>query len=136
MPRESGGFAMSLELISSAFRRGKPIPKPYTRDGGNVSPPLRWNAPPAGTRSLALICEDPDAPRGAFTHWVVFNLPATSPGLNEGVPPQTKLRDGTGQGTNDFGAVGYGGPAPPPGKPHHYQFKLFALDQTLDLEGA
>jgi Raf kinase inhibitor-like YbhB/YbcL family protein len=125
---------MTLDLTSAAFRHGGPIPKQHTSDGRNVSPPLKWSAPPAGTRSLALLCEDPEAPRGTFTHWVLFNIPASSLGLKEGVAQQATSPEATRQGTNDFGKVGYGGPAPPPGKPHHYHFKLFALDATLDLE--
>jgi Raf kinase inhibitor-like YbhB/YbcL family protein len=83
---------------------------------------------------LALICEDPDAPRGIFTHWVLFNVPAASRELNQGVSQETALPSGTAQGANDFGKVGYGGPAPPRGKPHRYFFKLFALDKRLDLQ--
>ena len=120
-------------MSSSAFQEGKSIPQQYTGDGRNISPPLRWGDPPAGTRSLALICEDPDAPRGTFTHWVAFNLPAESRELAEGVPGEETLPNGTTQGTNDFGKVGYGGPKPPPGKPHHYFFKLYALDQPVEL---
>ena len=124
---------MAFEMSSSAFQEGKSIPQQYTGDGRNISPPLRWGDPPAGTRSLALICEDPDAPRGTFTHWVAFNLPAESRELAEGVPGEETLPNGTTQGTNDFGKVGYGGPKPPPGKPHHYFFKLYALDQPVEL---
>jgi Raf kinase inhibitor-like YbhB/YbcL family protein len=124
---------MRIELTSTAFQEGQTIPEPYTGDGRNLSPPLRWLDPPAGTKSLALICEDPDAPRGTFTHWVLFNLPAESRELDEGVPPESTLPDGTAQGTNDFGKPGYGGPSPPPGKPHRYVFKLYALDTRLDL---
>jgi Raf kinase inhibitor-like YbhB/YbcL family protein len=125
---------MTLELTSTAFPEGATIPERYTGDGRNVSPPLQWRDPPAGTRSLALICEDPDAPRGTFTHWVAFNLPAESRELAEGVPAEATLPNGTAQGTNDFGQVGYGGPSPPPGKPHRYCFKLYALDRPLDLQ--
>jgi Raf kinase inhibitor-like YbhB/YbcL family protein len=124
---------MSLELTSDAFRQGETIPRKYTADGQNTSPPLRWQDPPDGTRSFALVCEDPDAPRGTFTHWALFNLPAEARQLNEGVPPKAELPDGSRQGKNDFGRVGYGGPAPPPGKPHRYSFKLYALDRPLDL---
>jgi len=124
---------MALELTSAAFQGGQPIPRQYTGDGRNLSPPLTWRDPPAGTRSLALICEDPDAPRGTFTHWVAFNLPADSHELGEGVPGEGTLPNGTAQGTNDFGRVGYGGPSPPPGKPHRYIFTLYALDGPLNL---
>jgi Raf kinase inhibitor-like YbhB/YbcL family protein len=125
---------MAFELTSTAFAEGATIPKQYTGDGRNASPPLRWGDPPAGTRSLALVCEDPDAPRGTFTHWVLFNLPAEARELSEGTPPQPSLPGGAAQGTNDFRKVGYGGPAPPPGKPHRYFFKLYALDQSLELQ--
>jgi Raf kinase inhibitor-like YbhB/YbcL family protein len=129
-----GGHPMALELTSPALQEGATIPRQYTADGRNVSPPLRWQEPPAGTGSLALICEDPDAPRGTFTHWVVFNLPAESRELGEAVPAEATLPQGAAQGANDFGKVGYGGPKPPPGKPHRYFFKLYALDSRLDLQ--
>src|SRR5438128_7202736 len=125
---------MALTLTSTAIQEGKPIPKQYTADGQNLSPPLKWTDPPPGTKSFALICEDPDAPRGTFTHWLLFNLPAESRELNEGVPTEATRPNGTLQGTNDFGKVGYGGPSPPPGKPHRYAFKLFALDRPLDVK--
>ncbi len=124
---------MALELTSTAFHEGATIPEQYTADGRNVTPPLKWTDPPAGTRSFALICEDPDAPRGTFTHWLAFNLPAESRELSEAVPAEATLPNGTAQGTNDFGKAGYGGPKPPPGKPHRYTFKLYALDRSLDV---
>ncbi len=124
---------MSLELTSKAFQPGGTIPKPYTGDGADHSPPLGWSEPPAGTKSLALICDDPDAPRGTWVHWVLFNLPPETRELGEGVPATETLDSGAKQGTNDFGNVGYGGPAPPRGKPHRYFFNLYALDGTVDL---
>jgi Raf kinase inhibitor-like YbhB/YbcL family protein len=124
---------MALELTSIDFQEGAPIPAQHTANGQNMSPPLKWWRQPAGTRSLALICEDPDAPRGTFTHWVVFNLPAESRELPEGIPPEATLPNGLAQGTNDFGQPGYGGPKPPPGKPHRYIFKLYALDRSLEV---
>jgi Raf kinase inhibitor-like YbhB/YbcL family protein len=124
---------MSIELSSTAFQSGETIPKPYTGDGADRSPPLRWSEPPAGTRSLALICDDPDAPRGTWVHWVLFNLPAQTRALEEGVPTTESLDNGARQGKNDFGNLGYGGPAPPKGKPHRYFFKLYALDAVVDL---
>ncbi len=125
---------MSLELTSTAFKTGDPLPREFTADGRDISPPLKWSEPPSGTRSLALICEDPDAPRGIFTHWVVYHIPPESPELIENIPRgAVRLPNGTLQGTNDFGKVGYGGPAPPPGKPHRYYFKIFALDQQVNL---
>jgi len=122
-----------IDVTSTAFKEGQPIPAQYTADGKDVSPPLSWGGVPAGARGLALVCEDPDAPRGTWTHWVLFNLPADAGGLPEGVPPEAKLPGGATQGTNDFHKVGYGGPSPPPGKPHRYFFKLYALDTTLSL---
>ncbi len=124
---------MTLKLTSSAFQDGTTIPRQHTADGQDVSPPLKWTTPPPGTRSLALICEDPDAPKRTFTHWVLFELPATSTELREGVPVEARLPNGSIQGANDFGGVGFGGPSPPPGKPHRYFFKLFALDCTMAL---
>jgi hypothetical protein len=124
---------MDFELTSTAFQQGEAVPRDYTGDGRNLSPPLKWSEPPTGTRAFALVCEDPDAPRGTFTHWVAFNLPAESRELSEGIPAEPSLANGTLQGDNDFGKVGYGGPAPPPGKPHRYFFKLYALDAPLDL---
>ena len=124
---------MGLELTSIAFQEGEFIPREYTGDGQNGSPPLKWSNPPSGTKSLALVCEDPDAPKGTFAHWVIFNLPAESRELDAGVPQEPTLANGTVQGTNGMGQVGYAGPAPPPGKEHHYAFKLYALDTSLDL---
>ncbi len=122
-----------IALTSTAFQEGQPIPVRYTADGEDVSPPLTWTDVPSGTQSLALICEDPDAPRGTWTHWVLFNLLPSAQALEEEVPPQETLPDGSIQGTNDFKRLGYGGPSPPPGQPHRYFFKLFALDTTLRL---
>jgi Raf kinase inhibitor-like YbhB/YbcL family protein len=124
---------MSLQVTTTAFKEGETIPKQYTGDGDNQSPPLRWPDPPDGTKSFALICEDPDAPHGTFVHWVLFNVPAKARELPEGVPPRETLADGARQGKNGFNKIGYGGPAPPKGKPHRYYFKLYALDATLDL---
>jgi Raf kinase inhibitor-like YbhB/YbcL family protein len=124
---------MSIEITSTAFKAGESIPKQYTGDGADKSPPLRWSELPSGTKSIALICDDPDAPRGTWVHWVLFNVPAQTRELAEGVPTIDTLSDGTKQGKNDFGDIGFGGPAPPKGKPHRYFFKLFALDVALDL---
>jgi Raf kinase inhibitor-like YbhB/YbcL family protein len=125
---------MSITVTSTAFQEGQRIPTRYTADGEDVSPPLAWAGVPDGTRSLALLAEDPDAPRGLWVHWVLFNLPAAARELKEGIPPDPTLPDGSVQGTNDFGKIGYGGPSPPPGKPHRYFFKLHALDAKLDLK--
>lgn len=124
---------MELKLSSPAFQEGQAIPMKYTADGRNVPPPLRWTDPPAGTRSFVLICEDPDAPRGTFTHWVLFNVPAEVRELTEEASQEAGLPPGAIQGRNDFGKLGYGGPSPPRGKPHRYFFKLYALDRQLDL---
>ena len=125
---------MKLELTSTAFQDGEPIPPAYTADGLNKSPPLKWSEPPAGTKSLALVCEDPDAPKGTFIHWVAFNIPTEARELDEGIPQEQKLPNGIVQGANGMGQVGYAGPSPPRGKPHHYHFKLYALDTSLGLE--
>jgi Raf kinase inhibitor-like YbhB/YbcL family protein len=126
---------MSIQLSSPAFQEGGPIPQQYTGDGKDASPPLRWADPPEGTKSFALICDDPDAPRGTWVHWLLFNLPADQRELPEGVPAEVALDSEARQGNNDFGKVGYGGPAPPAGKPHRYFFRLYALDTPLDLPG-
>src|SRR5262249_9439162 len=123
-----------FELTSTAFRQGEAVPREYTADGRNAPPPLRWTEPPAGTRGFALVCEDPDAPRGTFTHWILFNGPQKLRALTGGASQEAALPKGAAQGRNDFGKVGYGGPSPPPGKPHRYFFKLHALDRLLDLE--
>lgn len=125
---------MAFELTSTAFKEGELIPKKYTCEGQDVSPHLRWGAPPQGTRSFALIADDPDAPVGTWVHWVVFNIPADERELPEGIPVKEAFPKGARQGLNDFNRIGYGGPCPPPGKPHRYFFKLYALDITLDLK--
>jgi Raf kinase inhibitor-like YbhB/YbcL family protein len=125
---------MALELTSPAFREGDLIPKKHTCEGPDVSPSLRWTNATKGTKSFALIADDPDAPVGTWVHWVIFNLPRETAELPEGVPAQESLSNGARQGFNDFKRVGYGGPCPPPGKPHRYYFKLYALDVNLDLK--
>lgn len=126
---------MAIELTSPAFEQNGTIPKAYSCEGADVSPALRWTAPPAGAKSFALIADDPDAPGGTWVHWVIFNMPADQRELPEGVPPSREsLSDGTRQGMNDFRRTGYGGPCPPPGKPHRYYFKLYALDSKLDVK--
>lgn len=130
---DPGGTPMTLEVSSSAFQEGAMIPKEYTGDGKDTSPPLRWGEPPTETKSFAILCEDPDAPKGTWTHWVLINLPPDTRELPAAVPTKETLDNGAKQGTNDFKKIGYGGPAPPKGKPHRYYFKVFALDTTLDL---
>lgn len=124
---------MTLQVASTAFSEAQKIPLTHTGDGADTSPPLTWTGGPAGVTSWALICEDPDAPRGLWVHWVLFNLPGKAQQLAGGIPQQATLEGGALQGVNDFGKLGYGGPAPPPGKPHRYFFKLYALDRQLDL---
>jgi Raf kinase inhibitor-like YbhB/YbcL family protein len=132
------GPPMSFELRSSAFRDGQEIPQRYTCDGEDVSPPLSWGAPPAGTRSLALVVDDPDAPdpeapRMTWVHWVVYGLPPAAGSLPEGVREQD-LPDGARFGRNDWKRAAYGGPCPPIGR-HRYYHKLYALDRIVDASG-
>ena len=125
---------MSFALKTTAFTDGGGISKKYTCDGADVSPALNWNNAPEGTRSFALIADDPDAPVGTWTHWIIWNIPASSTALPESVPKVGDSNDGARQGRNDFKRIGYGGPLPPPGKPHRYFFKLYALDAKLDVQ--
>ena len=133
LAQEKGG-TMSLQITSAAFSAGETIPKKFTCDGPDVSPKLTWNEPPAKTQSFTLIMDDPDAPVGTWVHWVLFDLPADTKELSEGVAKQEQLSNGARQGRNDFGKIGYGGPCPPPGKPHRYFFKLYTLDSKLNLK--
>jgi len=125
---------MNIQITSTAFVEGQPIPDKFTCAGPNVSPPLQWTNAPAGTKSFALIADDPDAPMGTWVHWVIYNLPAAMTSLAENMPRSPELPDGARQGINDFRQIGYGGPCPPPGKPHRYFFKIYALDTLLDLK--
>jgi len=128
-----GETAMDINVSSTAFKQGEMIPKKYTCDGENVSPPLEWSGAPKGTKSLALIADDPDAPRGTWVHWVLFNIPADANGLSENIPRHSTLKNGARQGTNDSRELGYDGPCPPGGT-HRYFFKLYALGVELSLE--
>jgi len=121
-----------MNLTSSAFTHGAMIPKKYTCDGRDISPPLSWSDPPEKTESFALIMDDPDAPMGTWVHWVLYNIPATARSLSEGVPTDAELPDGSRQGRNSWHRIGYGGPCPPSGT-HRYFFKLYALDTKLNL---
>ena len=123
---------MVIKVKSAVFDEGEPIPTRYTCSGVDVSPPLDWGPLPENTASIALICEDPDAPGGLWTHWVIFNLPGDSILLEEHVMGREILDNGAIQGLNDFGRVGYGGPCPPGGT-HRYFYKVYALDVKLDL---
>jgi hypothetical protein len=122
-----------MQLTSSAFTEGGMLPVRYTCDGQDISPPLNWKDLPPGTRSLALICDDPDAPIGTWVHWVVFNIPPQESGLTENIQPDRKFKNGMRQGNNDWKKIGYGGPCPPGGI-HRYFFKLYALDTELNLK--
>jgi Raf kinase inhibitor-like YbhB/YbcL family protein len=130
--------ARTIDLRSSAFTEGAAIPAKYTCKGEDLSPPLSWNNVPTGTRSLALLVEDPDAPFGVFTHWALYGIPAESKELPEGILAEKTVHmgepkaDPARQGTNDFKKYGYGGPCPPSGT-HHYHFHIYALDRNLDL---
>ena len=122
----------ALQLSSSAFANGGVIPTQYTCNGAGESPPLAWTGVPENAKSLAVIFEDPDAPSGNFVHWVVYNIPATKKGMN-GKKAGRLFPGGGEEGMNGAGKMGYLGPCPPPGSPHHYHFKLFALDTNLNL---
>jgi hypothetical protein len=121
-----------MKLTSTSFQ-GSQIPARYTCDGAGDSPQLAWSAPPAGTASFALIVTDPDAPGRTFVHWVLYDLPAETRTLPDGLPAQGEVAGGGRQGRNDFGNLGYGGPCPPGHSPHRYVFTLYALDAKLNL---
>ncbi len=123
--------------VTSSFKNGEFIPKKYTCEGEDISPELVITDIPANAKAIAIICDDPDAPVGTFVHWVLWNLPVKGAKVvvAENVKKVDKLADGTRQGYNDFGKVGYNGPCPPRGHgPHHYHFKVYALDTTLDIK--
>jgi Raf kinase inhibitor-like YbhB/YbcL family protein len=127
------GDSMNLRIYSSAFEDGGMIPSKYTCDGADISPPLAWSGLPEGTKSIAIINDDPDAPMGTWVHWVIYNIPPTAQGLGEDIKRVEKLPDGTLQGKNSWGRIGYGGPCPPGGT-HRYFFKIYALDKMLNLK--
>lgn len=130
-PYSLGGKQM--EITSSAFNEGSMIPAKYTCDDINISPPLKWSKAPEGTKTFAIICDDPDAPAGTWVHWVLYNLPADTNELSEDIPPVELLPSDARQGKNDFGRIGYGGPCPPGGI-HRYYFKIYALAEKLNIE--
>jgi len=138
IPRGSPGAETTqsghMQLISTAFTEGEPIPARHTCDEKNASPPLKWSGAPPGTKSLALIADDPDAPAGTWVHWVLYDLPPGTGELPEGLPQGQYLPNRAKQGLNDFKHLGYCGSCPPPGKPHRYFFKLYALDSSLELK--
>lgn len=128
-----GGLTMAMDIESASFEHGQTIPRKHTCDGPDLSPPLEWSGVPTGTQSLALVADDPDAPMGTWVHWVIYDLPGETRALPEGIPTTETLPRGGVQGRNDFGRVGYGGPCPPPGRPHRYFFKLYALNARVNL---
>jgi Raf kinase inhibitor-like YbhB/YbcL family protein len=127
-----GDKTMAITVTSSTFKEGGMIPAKYTCDGQNISPPLQWEGAPRGTKSFALISDDPDAPIGIWIHWVMWNIPAEANQLPEGIPQVKQLQDGSIQGLNSYPRCGYSGPCPPSGT-HRYYFKIYALDAMLDL---
>ena len=126
-----------FRLTSPAFKHGETIPKVHTCEGKDPSPALDWSGAPPGTKSFALIMDDPDAPVGLWVHWVLYNIPGELSGLPENLPKTARVlggaKHGASWGVDSFSRTGYGGPCPPPGKPHRYVFKLFALDKALGL---
>lgn len=143
--KESGGKVKpaKIKVTSPAMKQGATVAKDYTGDGRDVSPPIQWSDVPKGTVELALICDDPDAPtKEPWVHWIVYNIPPTMTGLPEGVPAEAEITDkekhknlvGLRQGLTGWRKPGYRGPAPPPGKDHHYHFKVYALDAKLNLK--
>ena len=124
---------MEIKLTSTAFKEGEAIPRQYTCDGVDISPPLEWTGVPKSAKTIALIADDPDAPSGRFVHWVLYNLPAENIGLVENVPATENVKGGGIQGKNGFEKIGYGGPCPPSGT-HRYFFKIYALDNELPLK--
>lgn len=123
-----------MKLTSTAFAPGAAIPLQYTCDGSDFSPALEWEGAPRDVQSFALVVDDPDAPRGTWVHWVVYNIPGVAFRLAAKIPREAEHPSGLRQGTNSWGRIGYGGPCPPAGT-HHYFFRLYALDATLDLPG-
>lgn len=123
-----------MKLASSAFAAGAIIPDQYTCKGSDNSPALSWSDAPAHTASFALIMDDPDAPSGTWVHWVLWNIPPKMHSLPEGVSKSEQLDDGSRQGRNSFAKIGYNGPCPPPGQTHRYFFRIYALDQSLNLK--
>lgn len=132
-PTEEEATQMDFRLTSSAFQQEEPIPSIHSCDGDNISPRLTWTNPPGEPQSFALIFDDPDAPVGNWVHWVLFNLPPATRSLPEAVQPDATLNNGAVHGSNSWNSLGYGGPCPPGGE-HRYFFKLYALDEVLDLE--
>jgi len=133
-PTEGKGKDMVIKVTTPAFAEGQPIPVKHTGGGADVSPALKWSGIPQGAKSIAIICDDPDAPMGTWVHWVAWNIPADAAELAEGVAKKEELPNGIRQGMNGWPRLGYNGPMPPPGKAHRYYFKIYALDVKLDLK--
>lgn len=131
-----GGTKMAIDVTSTAFGQGQPIPRKHSGEGEDVSPPLAWSGVPEGTKEIVVICDDPDAPTAEpWVHWVIYGIPPTSVGLPEGVPRQETLADGTTQGNNTWPRIGYNGPMPPAGRgPHRYFFRVYAIDAPTGLK--
>ncbi len=127
-------IGITLQIESDAFEAKETIPHQYTCDGEDLSPPLSWSEPPADTQSLALVCVDPDAPAGTWDHWVLFNIPAGTRSLPEGISADPVVEGLGTHGSNSWKRLGYGGPCPPQGAAHRYIFKLYALDTNLKLD--
>jgi Raf kinase inhibitor-like YbhB/YbcL family protein len=128
------GREPAMKLTSPDIAQGSPIPRAFTADGADLSPTLAWQGAPDGTRAFALVVDDPDAPVGLWVHWVVYDLPAGASGLSQGQPRTATLAGGARQGRNSWSRLGWNGPSPPPGRPHRYVFKLYALDGHLGLD--
>lgn len=131
--KQSSDQKSEIKVTSVAFKEGQPIPRQYTCNGVNVSPPIEWSGVPKAAKTIAVVADDPDAPAGTWVHWVLYNLPAENIGLVENVPADETLKAGGFQGKNDFEKIGYGGPCPPSGT-HHYFFKVYAVDAELPLK--
>jgi Raf kinase inhibitor-like YbhB/YbcL family protein len=130
--QEQGGTHMSLKVTTSAFAPGAAIPAQYTCKGADLSPALEWSGAPARIASFAIIMDDPDAPAGTWVHWVMWNIPQATHSVPQAVPRREQLPDGTHQGRNSFGKIGYYGPCPPAGQTHRYFFRVYALDTKLE----
>ena len=124
---------MALQLKSQVFQDGETISARYTADGKDLSPPFEWDGVPEGTQAFVFLCLDPDAPVGTFVHWTLYDIPGEQRQLEEGVPLEETVLGTAKQGKNNFGKIGYGGPAPPPGGPHRYIFYLYAVDAPTGL---
>lgn len=123
-----------IVVSSASFTKGSTIPKKHTADGKDISPSISWDGIPEGSKSIAMTCEDPDAPSGTWFHWIIYNIAPTTKSLKENIAKKPALAKGMKQGSNDFRKVGYNGPSPPRGKAHHYNFKVFALNEKLALK--